>query len=301
MNVTEAELKIVLEKHALWLRNNPNGTRADLRDADLCDADLGGADLRGADLRGADLSDANLRDASLGGANLCGANLCGANLYKADLGGADVRYANLRDASLYGVNLGWASLYGADLRYSDLRYADLRDADIRGANLRGADLRDADLRGADLDEAVNVNVPLMCPEKGSFTGFKKVRGNYIVELEILADAMRSSATGRKCRCSKAKVVSITNPDGSKAEETSACSGCDPNFIYSVGKIVEVFNFDTNRWNECAPGIHFFITRQEAIDYVLYRRLENEYRQRDSLRSESGWNIHGYVRKQSSTC
>ena len=173
MNVTEAELKIVLEKHALWLRNNPNGIRADLCGADLC-----GANLRGADL--------------------CGANLCG--------------------------------------------------ADLRGAK--------------------NVNCPLTCPEKGSFIGFKKVRGNYIVELEILADAMRSSATGRKCRCSKAKVVSITNPDGSNAEETSACSGRDPNFIYSVGEIVEVKDFDTNRWNECAPGIHFFITRQEAVAYRL---------------------------------
>ena len=193
MKFTEAKLKIVLEKHALWLRNDPNGIRANLCRADLCGADLCGADLRG---------------------------------------------ANLREANL-------------------------READLREANLREADLREADLR-----EAKNLNCPLACPERGSFIGFKKVRGNYIAELEILADAMRSSATGRKCRCSKAKVLSITNPDGSKAEETSACSGWDPNFIYSVGEVVEVKNFDTNRWNECAPGIHFFITRQEAIDYVL---------------------------------
>ena len=198
MNVTEAELKIVLEKHALWLRNNPNGIRADLRWTDLC------------------------------GANLSRADLCGANLYCADLRGAD--------------------LYRANLSRADLRGADLYKADLRGAK--------------------NVNCPLTCPEKGSFIGFKKVRGNYIVELEILADAMRSSATGRKCRCSKAKVVSITNPDGSKAEETSARSGRDLNFIYSVGEVVEVKDFDTNRWNECAPGIHFFITRQEAVDYIL---------------------------------
>ena len=208
MKFTETELKIVLEKHALWLRNDPNGTRADLR----------GADLRGADLFGADLR--------------------------------------------------WAHLYCADLRWADLRGADLSRADLYGADLYEADLRGADLYGAYLFGAKNVNCPLTCPEKGSFTGFKKVRGNYIVELEILADALRSSATGRKCRCSKAKVVSITNPDGSKAEETSACSGWDPNFIYSVGEVVEVKDFDTNRWNECAPGIHFFITRQEAIDYVL---------------------------------
>ena len=183
MKITEAELKIVLKKHTLWLINDPNGVRVNLSGADLSRADLSGANLSGADLSMANLSMANLR----------------------------------------------------------------------GANLSGAK---------------NVNAPLTCPEKGSFIGFKKVRGNYIVELEILADALRSSATGRKCRCSKAKVVSITNPDGSNAEETSARSGWDLNFIYSVGEIVEVKDFDTNRWNECAPGIHFFITRQEAIDYVL---------------------------------
>ena len=166
---------------------------------------------------------------------------------------ADLRGANLRGADLCGANLCGANLCGADLC---------------GADLCGADLCGADLCGADLRGAKNVNCPLTCPEKGSFIGFKKVRGDYIVTLEILADAMRSSATGRKCRCSKAKVVSITNPDGSNAEVTSACSGRDSNFIYSVGEIVEVKDFDTNRWNECAPGIHFFITRQEAIDYVL---------------------------------
>ena len=208
MNIAEAELKIVLEKHALWLRNEPNGIRANLYGADLRGADLYGADLYGADLRGA-------------------------NLYCADLRGAN--------------------LYGADLY---------------GADLRGADLYGADLRGADLRGAKNVNCLLTCPEKGSFIGFKKVRDDYIVMLEILADAMRSSATGRKCRCSKAKVLSITNPDGSNAEVTSAISGWDSNFIYSVGEVVEVRDFDTNRWNECAPGIHFFITRQEAVDYIL---------------------------------
>ena len=227
------KLKVVLEKHALWLRNDPNGIRANLRDADLYRADLYGANLYGADLRGADLR----------GADLYGANLYGADLYGADLRGADLRGANL---------------YGADLRGADLCEANLLWADLYGANFYGADLRGAK----------NVNYPLACPEKGSFTGFKKVRGNYIVELEILAGAMRSSATGRKCRCSKAKVVSITNPDGSNAKETSVCSGWDPNFIYSVGEVVEVKDFDTNRWNECAPGIHFFITRQEAVDYIL---------------------------------
>ena len=39
------------------------------------------------------------------------------------------------------------------------------------------------------------------------------------------------------------------------------------FTYKIGATVhprEPFNED--RWNECAAGIHFFITKQEAEDY-----------------------------------
>ena len=163
---------------------------------------------------------------------------------------ADLRYADLRDANLRDANL-----YGADLRR-----ANLRDADLRYTDLRDADLRDADLHGAK-----NLVSPIACPEKGSFIGWKKCRGNLIVELEICEDAKRSSATTRKCRCDKAKVIAITSPDGG-AEEV-AQSGYNPNFIYRVGDIVSVPDFDDNRWNECAPGIHFFISRQEAVDYT----------------------------------
>lgn len=121
--------------------------------------------------------------------------------------------------------------------------------------------------GANLREAKNLNFPIACPEKGMFTAFKKARG-YIIELEIPSDALRSSSTTRKCRCSKAKVVSIMNLDGTLSDVKSVASGYDSKFIYNLGETVEVPNFDTNRWNECAPDIHFFITRQEAVDYAL---------------------------------
>ena len=185
--------------------------------------------------------------------------------------------AILHEVDLRGVDLSWADLRGANLRGADLSGANLRGADLSGANLHevdlsGVDLSWADLRGADLRGAKNVNIPLACPEKGSFIGFKKVLGTkedpLIVELEISEDAVRSSATGRKCRCSKAKVVSITTEDGSEVEDGYAHSSYDPEFIYEVGKTVEVSDFDPNRWNECAPGIHFFITRQEAVDYIV---------------------------------
>ena len=164
------------------------------------------------------------------------------------------------------ANLSGADLRGADLRYADLRGADLRYADLRYADLRGADLRCASLIGADLRGAKNIPfIPYACPDTGSFIGYKKARG-YIVELEILSDARRCSATGRKCRCDKAKVLSIQNMDGSIADITEVKSNHDSNFVYRVGEIAEEPEFNEDRWNECSEGIHFFINRQEAVNY-----------------------------------
>ena len=192
-----------------------------------------------------------------------------ADLHGADLYGADLRYANLSGADLSDANLRYANLYGANLRYANLYGADLRYANLSGADLYGANLSGADLSGAYLSDAKNFLVPMTCPEKGSFIGFKKCRGDLIVELEIQKDSLRSSATGRTCRCSKAKVISITNTDGTDSSLTYAVSKYDDCFFYCIGKIVEVRDFDENRFNECAPGIHFFITREEAVNYCEF--------------------------------
>ena len=159
--------------------------------------------------------------------------------------------------------------YGANLISADLRSANLSGANLSGADLRSANLRSADLSGADLlnvryDECTGF-FALVCPEEGSFIGYKKANG-HIVKLRITEDALRSSATSRKCRCSKAEVLSITTLDGEDDGLTSIPSNYDSNFIYRVGTTVEVEDFETDRWDECAAGIHFFITRQEAVQY-----------------------------------
>ena len=164
-------------------------------------------------------------------------------------------------ANLCGADLRGADLYGVDLRGASLCEADLRRADLCRVNLRGADLRGADLCGAN-----NIPfIPMTCPDTGTFVAWKNANG-FIVKLEIPADARRSSATGRKCRCDKAKVIEIQELDGSPSELTEVASGYDRNFVYRVGEIAEEPKYDENRWKECAPGIHFFINRQEAADY-----------------------------------
>ena len=197
------------------------------------------------------------------------ADLRGADLNGADLNGADLRGAYLRGAYLRGAYLIRADLRGADLRRADLRGAYLTGADLTGADLNEADLNGADLRGADLRGAMNAPyVPMACPDEGEYTAYKKARGDYIVVLHIPSYAKRSSASGRKCRCDKADVIRIENLDGSMADVSTVYSTYDDSFGYTVGETVTVENFDDNRWNECAPGIHHFMNRQEAIDYVL---------------------------------
>ena len=186
----------------------------------------------------------------------------------ANLFGANLRGANLSDADLRCANLSNADLFGANLRGANLSDANLRNADLRNADLRNADLCRADLCEASIDQMMwniyTVFYPLQCPESGSYIGYKKASG-LVVELEIPADARRSSATSRKCRASKAKVLSITDINGNPAGG-QVKSNYDPNFVYAIGETVEVTDFDDNRWNECSTGIHHFITRAEAVIY-----------------------------------
>ena len=145
--------------------------------------------------------------------------------------------------------------------------------DCEGWRDMQANLRNANLRNADLRNAKNAPfVPYACPDFGIFIGFKKAIGVYeeqaikvLVMLEIPEDAKRLSATGRKCRCDKAKVLRITDLEET-VELTEAYSGHDNNFYYRVGEMVSVDDFDEDRWNECSTGIHFFINKQEAINY-----------------------------------
>jgi len=169
-------------------------------------------------------------------------------------------------ADLSGANLYEANLYGADLYEANLYGANLSGADLSGANLSGADLSKANLSGANLDKKlIDKFYPICCPEYGAFIAWKEANG-YIVKLQIPEDAKRGSAFGRKCRSSKAICLAIETVDGGNAELSEIASGYDKSFIYRIGETVEVNDFDEDRTHEFAPGIHFFITRQEAVDY-----------------------------------
>jgi len=184
-----------------------------------------------------------------------------------------VEEAVKRGISLRGASLSYANLRGADLRGADLREAYLYCADLTGSDLTGADLHDVYLDKAFLNNTIMPDLPMTCPETGSFIGWKKIywteeygRNRYfIVKLEIPEDAKRSSSTSNKCRCSKAKVLEIRDMvSGETVNEVTNTNmvSC----VYKVGEYVYPDSFDECRWNECSAGIHFFMTEEEALGY-----------------------------------
>ena len=159
----------------------------------------------------------------------------------------------------------WIKSFGKSGKRADLSWADLSWADLSGADLSWANLSGADLSWADLSGANGLLAPMACPSDGEFTAWKKCRNDLIVKLLIPEDARRLSATGRKCRCDKAEVLEIQNLDGTNAG-TTAYSTHTENFAYVVGQTVTPDSFCEDRWQECSSGIHFFITRDEAVRY-----------------------------------
>lgn len=145
------------------------------------------------------------------------------------------------------------------------KQSDLRGADLQGTNLSGSDMRCANLQGAKIDDITAARL-MACPSTGAFTGWKKADG-YIIKLLIPEDAKRSSATTRKCRCDKAEVLAIEMLDGTESGMTELRHmAYRHETVYKVGETVYPDSWDDDRWNECSHGIHFFITREEAVAY-----------------------------------
>ena len=257
----QEQLNKIIEKHQHYLNKDIDGWET--MKADLSYKNLSGLDLSNANLRNADLRNANLYKANLINADLAYTDLRNANLRDADLNNAD-----LRDADLNNACLRYANLRKTALRNVDLSETDMYEADLKEANLFGSDLKNTNIVCAVINEDTKIDYPITCPETGSFIGYKKAVSGKIVKLQICEDAKRSSATTKKCRCSKALVLAIENIDESDSGLQGIASIYDPSFIYRVGEIAEVFDFDDNRWDECAPGIHFFMDRQDAVEYEL---------------------------------
>lgn len=219
-----------------------------LRDHGEC-LDLSGLVFREMDLRGMNLSDIRFELCLFSDVTLDGA----------DMSGSSIRNAGLDGCSLKGVNFKNADMYGACMRGCNME-----GCNICGANLYSAVLEHANLNGIISDEDTKW-FRMHCPETGPILGYKKCVNDRLVQLLIPADARRTSATLPSCRCDKAKVLTIKSFD-SREEFDEAWSLVDENFVYRKGQWVEVKDFNEDRWMDSTTGIHFWMTREEAIAY-----------------------------------
>lgn len=95
----------------------------------------------------------------------------------------------------------------------------------------------------------------------------------LVKLFIPRNARICRTANGIYRCDKARVVAITSLDGEHSLQ-KARSLKDIDFFYEVGKVVEPNNsmsisfcdFCGDPAKEKGPGIYFFKTKKEAIEY-----------------------------------
>ena len=194
---------------------------------------------------------ADLHNADLSSANMMGADMRGANLHGADMSYANMRYTNLHGAKMCGANMSYTNLHGANMSYADISYANMDGANISYANMCSANMDGADISYADrLRKGIKLSEPI--------TGWKKCKNNVLVKLEIPRGAIVFSINNSKCRTDKAKVLEIIGADRAYSKYKF--------FSYYVGDVIEVFNFNCEYNVECADGIHFFKTREEAENY-----------------------------------
>ena len=184
-------------------------------------------------------------------------------------------FSSLADCLVTAVKsrayLAGSDLAGAYLAGSNLADADLADADLAGAYLAGVNLAGANLAGANLARAKNATLAIaktrILPE-GDLIGWKKCAYGLIVKLLIPAKAKRSHAFGRKCRAEYVKVLAVYDAGKEVAKGVWAVSKHDGQTKYLKGKTIKCDKWETDWQKECAGGIHFFITKEEAEAYDL---------------------------------
>lgn len=234
------------------------------------------------------------------------------DFYNCDIAHTKFKAVSFKGSYFYRLVTELTEFDGCDFTFSYMtdftfdnctfRQCDFTKCNVENVLFKSCSFYDCDFNEADLPhffypecmvDCTNIPyMPMACPEEGEIIGYKiasskRLRfsgqfkrdnenlgpANVLVILKIPADAKRSSAGGRKCRCDKAEVIGLEHIT-SHENLSEAISKYDINFEYRIGEKISVPDFDENRWHECSTGIHFFINRKEALQY--YGVMEEYY-------------------------
>ena len=249
------------------------GRRKIFRGVWVCGGSIEDLTLRGLDLRNAKLTDVNAANVRLDHCVLEQVLLENCDFPNARLNGIDLKKSLVTSCNFARADLSESLLVGADWSSCDLHKATLRHADVRRAKLFCCDLQKADLCGASFtgtqlfnttfDEALlDEHTDGLWPApQGALVGWGWKSG-HLVELLISAGTPRSWATTRKLRAERVTTFSIDEDRTIGVSFTHSTPYGE--VVYMVGEETICKNWDSCRWNECSGGIHFFLSREEAM-------------------------------------
>ena len=231
----------LLDERDALRAENPDAV-LDLRNSIIKDMDLSNGDMRGLDLSRATFEGCNLR-------------------------GTDFSGSKLDNVAFYNNELVGMKLCGCLARGCSFRFQDMTDIDLRGANIYASVLEDAINQDKVIVDDDTKWYRMRCPEIGeAFVAWKCCTDLRVVMMLVPRDAKRCMATMETGRAERVKVLKITSIDESE-NYSWAQSTVDPNFYYDVGKWLEPANgFEEDRWKDSSAGIHFFLDRQQCVDY-----------------------------------
>ena len=105
----------------------------------------------------------------------------------------------------------------------------------------------------------NIPVPVVRTLEPPETVYKRCQGDKIVSATVPKTAQTRGPCCGRCRCNKATITDVSGDD------KTATSIYDDKSQYSPGDEVDIDDFDLSD-EECAPGFHFFCTKEEAEKY-----------------------------------
>lgn len=241
---TKEELAAIYEARS-------EGERLNLRDVVLENMDLSGWDLSNTDFTGATFTDMTFDGANMDNCCIKGSWFFGANSMKnVKLTNSDMRAAGMRHVDMSGMDISGSDLHTACLEYTK------QDGIIYDENTKWYEMK--------------------CPPQGeAFIAWKCCIELRVVQLLIPREAKRVMATQETGRTNKAKVLSIKSIDETESYDW-AQSTVDQDFFYEVGKWVEPANgFEEDRWRDSSEGIHFFLERQQCVNYMAPPEYQKE--------------------------
>lgn len=183
------------------------------------------------------------------------------------IGHTAFEFCKLNDAIFSNCNISDTGFW-----CSDLQWANFSDSNVHKVTFQSCDMDEC--------EATNSNIvfPQHVPSNGSFIAWKKARmrdpdgdqyesTDVIIKLRIPDDAERCGAN-HKCRANKVEVIQYETLDGEKLPDSiNVCSFFNAEFVYHIGMISSVI-YDHDPQCECSSGIHFFLNRDDAVNYVF---------------------------------